>query len=101
MIRDPQHIFVADFGETVVLHTEAGDREVKGIYDAAFFDSSIGETVLDTTQKRLVVRDCDLGTLKREDTITLKCGTFEVLRIEPDGTGFSTVLLTEVTADDD
>lgn len=100
MIRDPQHIFVADFGETVVLHTDAGDREVKGIYDAAFFDASIGETVLDTTQKRLLVRDCDIGKLKREDQVTIKCGTFEVLRIEPDGTGFSTVLLTDVTTDD-
>lgn len=100
MIRDPQHIFVADFGETAVLHTDAGDCEVKGIYDAAFFDASMGETVLDTTQKRLLVRDSDLGTLKREDRVTVKCGTFEVLRIEPDGTGFSTVMLTDVTNDD-
>jgi hypothetical protein len=100
MIRDPLHIFTADFGETVVLHTDAGDRQVKGIYDAAFFDASIGETVLDTTQKRVAIADAELGTLKREDKITLKCGTFEVLRIEPDGTGFSTVLLTDVTNDD-
>lgn len=98
-LHDPTHIFVQDFGERAVLHTDSGDVEVLGIYDAAFFDSSIGETVLDTTQKRLLVRDCDLGSLKREDSITLKCGTFEVLRLEPDGTGMTTVLLTDVTDD--
>lgn len=99
MIHDPQDIFTADFGQSVVLHTDGGDREVRAIYDAAFFDSSAGETVMDTTQKRLTARDCDLGNLKREDEITMGCQRFEVLQIQPDGTGFSTILLTDVTHD--
>lgn len=101
MIHDPQDIFIADFGQKVVLHTDAGDREITGIYDAAFFDSAIGETVLDTTQKRFTCKASDVTDLKREDKVTLGCGTFEVLRVEPDGTGFVTVLLTDVTDDDD
>lgn len=99
MIHDPQDIFIADFGRPVILHTDAGDIETTGIYDDAFFDSSVGEIVLDTTQKRLVCKDCDIGTLKREDQVTMDCGTFEVLQIQPDGTGFSTILLTDVTND--
>lgn len=100
MIHDPKDIFLADFGQTVVLHTQAGDRQITAIYDAAFFDSAIGETVLDTTQKRILCKDCDLRDLKREDKVTLGCGMFEVLRLEPDGTGMTTVLLTDVTNDD-
>jgi hypothetical protein len=99
MIHDPQDIFLADFGKPVVLHTNAGDVEAVGIYDAAFFDSQAGETVLDTTQKRLVCKVSDLGTLKREDQITIGCERFEVLQIQPDGTGFATILLTDVTHD--
>lgn len=99
MIHDPQDIFIADFGKPVILHTDAGDVEALGIYDDAFFDSAVGEIVLDTTQKRLVCKDCDIGTLKREDQVTMDCGKFEVLQIQPDGTGFSTILLTDVTND--
>lgn len=99
MIHDPQDIFLADFGNHVVLHTDAGDLQVTGIYDDAFFDSSIGEIVLDTTQKRVLCKACDLGSLKREDQVTIDCQRFEVLQLQPDGTGFVTVLLTDVTHD--
>ncbi len=99
MIHDPQDVFLADFSKPVILHTSAGDIETNGIYDDAFFDSSVGEIVLDTTQKRLLCKDCDLGTLKREDNVTIECQRFEVLQIQPDGTGFSTILLTDVTND--
>jgi hypothetical protein len=99
MIHDPQDIFLADFSEPVILHTDAGDVEVLGIYDDAFFDSSIGEVVLDTTQKRLVCKMDAIGTLKREDQVTAGCQRFEVLQVQPDGTGFATILLTDVTND--
>ncbi len=97
MINDPQDIFTADFGQTVVLQTDSGDKEITAIYDDAFFDASAGEIIMDTTQKRLTAKDSDLGTLKREDKIVIACQTFEVLQIQPDGTGFSTILLTDVT----
>lgn len=99
MINDPQDIFLADFGKNIILHTDAGDIEAVGIYDDAFFDSSAGEIIMDTTQKRLVCKVADLGTLKREDQITMECQRFEVLQIQPDGTGFATILLTDVTHD--
>lgn len=99
MIQDPQDIYLADFGKPVVLHTDAGDVEIIGIYDAAFFDSSAGEIVLDTTQKRLVCKDADLCNLKREDQLTIGCQRFEVLQLQPDGTGFTTIMLTDVTYD--
>lgn len=99
MINDPQDIFLADFGKPVVLHTDAGDVETTGIYDAAFFDASVGEIIMDTTQKRLVCKAADLGTLKREDEITIECQRFEVLQLQPDGTGFVTIHLTDVTHD--
>lgn len=97
MIHDPKHIFLADFSLPVILHTAQGDREIKAIYDDAFFDASVGETVLDTTQKRLTAKDDDLCGFSREDTLTFGERVFRVIKIEPDGTGFSTILL---SADD-
>lgn len=99
MISDPQDIYLADFGRPVILHTQDGDIEAVGIYDDAFFDSAAGEIALDTTQKRLVCKLADLGTLKREDEITMGCCRFEVLQIQPDGTGFATILLTDTSND--
>ena len=98
MISDPHTIFLADFGLQVILHTQQGDREIKAIYDDAFFDASVGETVMDTTQKRLTARDADLCGLAREDTLTFGERVFRVIQIQPDGTGFSTILL---SAEDD
>jgi hypothetical protein len=96
MIEDLS-IYFPDFGVPVVLHTDSGDIACLGIYDAAFLDTQLGETVLDTTSKRLLLRSCEVGTLKREDALTMGCLEFEVVRMVPDGTGLVTAMLTDVT----
>ena len=93
MIRDPQHIFVADFGVPAILRTAQGDRQIKAIWDDAFFDASVGETVLDTTQKRLTAREADVCGLAREDLVQVGAWEFRVIQVQPDGTGFATILL--------
>jgi hypothetical protein len=95
MIQDPLHIFTADFGEKIVLHTRSGDREVMAIYDDAFIDQALGETVMDTRQKRFTARECDVQGLAREDTITHGCRRFSVIQVEPDGTGFATIQVSD------
>jgi hypothetical protein len=97
MIRDPQHIFVADFGRPVILRTKRGDKQINAIWDDAFFDASVGETVLDTSQKRLTARECDTCGLAREDRVQVGAFEFRVIQVQPDGTGFVTILL---SADD-
>lgn len=95
MIHDPQDIFVADFGQEIVLHMSSGDRRIKAIYDDAFLDQAIGETVMDTRQKRFTARECDVKGLAREDTITDGTRTFVVIQVEPDGTGFATIQVSD------
>lgn len=91
MIDDPTHIFVADFGSPITLHMKGGDRQIMAIYDDAFMDQQLGETVLDTNQKRFTAREKDVVGLKREDTITSIDQRFVVVQIQPDGTGFVTI----------
>lgn len=91
MIHDPQDIFTADFGEEITLHTTGGDRKIIAIYDDAFMDQTLGETVMDTTQKRFTAREADAVGLRREDTITHGTQEFTVIQIQPDGTGFVTI----------
>lgn len=93
MISDPQHIFLADFGQRVILRTQQGDREITAIWDDAFFDASVGETVLDTTQKRLLARESDICGLAREDRVQVGAFSFRVIQIQPDGTGFASIML--------
>ena len=99
MINDLLDVFIRDFSEDEKIvfewETNAGAQSlpVRAIFDNAFFDSSIGETVLDTTSPRVTVKASDITTLPREAMVTIRGKVFSVTQIEPDGTGFATVML--------
>ncbi len=93
MIEENLDVFVDDFGRPVVLHLPGGDRSITGIFDNAFFDSSVGEVVLDTTQPRFTCKESAITGLKREMEVTVADRRWSVIQIQPDGTGMSTVML--------
>jgi hypothetical protein len=99
MINDPLHVFVRDFALKLPVRfeweTPAGIRrlDVQGIFDSAFFDLSVGETVLDTTAPRLTCRADEIRTLPREAVATIDGSVYSVVQIQTDGTGFATVIL--------
>jgi hypothetical protein len=87
-------IYLSDFGQTVVFDTTSGPREVRAIFDNAFYDASINETVLDTTQPFLTCKFKDVEhDIERGTPVNIEAKRFSVLQIQPDGTGMATVFL--------
>jgi hypothetical protein len=72
---------------------EAGPKAVRCFFDNAFFDASVGETVLDTTQPRITCKAADVRGIPRETLVTVRGEKFSVLQIQPEGTGLATVTL--------
>ena len=99
MINDPLDVFMKDFSENEEIIFQwyflgnSFDRSVKAIFDNSFFDSSIGETVMDTTSPRVTVKATDAVGIPHEATVTIRGQSYSVSQIQPDGTGFSTIML--------
>ena len=100
MIDDPLDVFLEDFAEDdkLVFEWTNGNgepccAEVKAIYDNAFFDVNIGETVLDTTQPRLTCKHSEAKDIPREATVSIRSKSYSVTQVQPDGTGFATITL--------
>lgn len=99
MIRDPLDIFMRDFSEDeeITFQWEDDDllfsKSVRAIFDNSFFDSSIGETVMDSTAPRVTVKEIDGKVIPRESTVTIRGHLYSVVQIQPDGTGFATIML--------
>lgn len=83
--------------QVVVFTTTSGSKSVKGFFDNAFYDTSVGETVLDTTAPRFTCIQADLVGVALHNRVLIAGKTWKVDRIEPEGTGLCTVLLGEVT----
>lgn len=99
MIRDPLSVFIRDFAEDeeIVFEFMTGDDETtvtaRAIFDNSFVDSTIGETVLDTTSPRLTCVASEVASVPREAMCTVRGKTYSVTQIQPDGTGFAIVHL--------
>jgi len=94
-------VFFSDLEFADVVSGRPDGKPFKAIYDEGFFDPEAGETVLDTTQPRLTCPTADLTGITRKTVLTVKGQTFTVIKIQPDGTGMSVVLLSHQTPDDD
>jgi hypothetical protein len=68
-------------------------RLVQCFFDNAFFDRSVGETVLDTTQPRITCQMAALAGVARESLVEVAGQTFSIIQIQPEGTGLATVTL--------
>jgi hypothetical protein len=88
------------FADPVVF--TSGDQPVayapkacNGIFDATFTDAQVGSSNLETNQPRVMVRAEDVPGVKRGDLCTVKGRTFDVMQVQPDGTGMAVVYLAE------
>lgn len=78
---------------TAVFNTSKGQKNVIGYFDNAFFDTAVGEVVLDTTQPRLTCKASDIVGVARGDTVKIKGVVFSVVKTEPDDSGTTSVCL--------
>ena len=92
-MNDPLRIFLGSFSEKVTLGLTGTPRVIDAIFDNAFYDQSLGQTTLDTTAPRITALDTDLVGVARGQSITVRGTAYDVLQVQPDGTGFSTVIL--------
>ena len=100
MIRDPLAVFVKDFAEDADIVFEWDDdgpqsKSLKGIFDNSYTDAATGETVLDTTEPRVTALASEAMDIPREATATIRGKLYSVTQVQPDGTGFAIIQLTQ------
>lgn len=72
----------------------AGEKKtVRCLFDNSFFDSSVGETVMDTTQPRITCKLSDVKNIPRETPVFVAGENYSVIQIQPEGTGLAVVAL--------
>jgi hypothetical protein len=87
-------VFFSGLDHTEILFAlPTGTRIVRGYFDNAFFDSSVGEVVLDSTQPRFQCKESDVSGIPRETACKVGSKDYTVMEIQPDGTGLATVTL--------
>lgn len=77
----------------ILLALPTGTKIVRGYFDNAFFDSAVGEVVLDSTQPRFQCKESDVAGIPRETACKVEGKDYTVMEIQPDGTGLATVTL--------
>jgi hypothetical protein len=77
--------FISDFAVSATV----GGVACRGIFDAAYADP-LG---IASTRPQLVIRAADLPAVATGQTAIVPAGTYTVRGIEPDGTGFATLIL--------
>ena len=87
-------VFFSGLDHTEILFAlPTGTRIVRGYFDNAFFDSAVGEVVLDSTQPRFQCKEQDVASIPRETACKVEGKDYTVMEIQPDGTGLATVTL--------
>ena len=81
-----------EFASWAVFKTEP-QRSVRGVFDNAFFDESIGQNILDTTAPRFTCALSDVAGIERGTDVEIDGKTYSVLAVEPEGTGLASVRL--------
>ena len=68
---------------------------VNGIFDAPYQLNSARDVQIDTDKPRFTCRSSDVTAVRREDGCTIAGRQYDVLAVEPDGTGVSVVVLAQ------
>jgi len=76
-----------------VFQLESGNITVPGYFDNAFFNTQIGETVMDTTAPRFTCPASLVAAIPNQCPVTINGALYSVNQIQPEGTGLSTIQL--------
>lgn len=66
---------------------------VKGLFSAPWLGPQIGHLNTGIVEPQVVVRDADAVGVEKGDPVTAEGGNYVVVRIEPDGTGVTALIL--------
>ncbi len=84
--------FFGDFGEAAILKD---GTEIIAIFDAAFSMNSPMGMNIENSKPTATVKSSDIPALAHGDTMEIRGTIYMVVGIEPDGTGVTTVILSE------
>lgn len=78
-----------DFGETV----EYNGNYLKGIFENPHQEIGIGEMDFSMQEANVVMRSIDASYIAQDDTVTINKVEYLITDLQPDGTGFTTLML--------
>ena len=96
MIENLDIFFHGLDAKQILFTLSGGTQTVTGYFDNAFFDATIGETVLDTTAPRFTCKMSDVEGIPIESPCVLDGVAYTVMQIQPEGTGLAVVKLSHV-----
>lgn len=72
-----------------------GSGIIKGIFDNVFIADQQGEVDVETLQPQVTVKTSDVSGIAQGDTMTIDSVDYNVIGIQPDGTGLTNILLSK------
>lgn len=90
------HMFMGDFAENVQFTLESEEKfNVRGVFDNPFNLIQLGEAEIESTESRLTCVESDIAPVQVGNTVLIRNKVYDVVCIEPDGTGMAVVKLAE------
>ncbi len=89
-MNDTPADYLVDFGVTV---TKTGGATFTAIFDNEYAQADFDGTAVERTAPMLMARTTDVSALAKGATLTVNSVAYTIRRLEPDGTGFTRVIL--------
>ncbi len=68
---------------------------IQGIFDAPFSSAVAGEMGIESSLPQVTVKTSDVASAVHGQTMTINSVVYQIIGIQPDGTGMTTILLSE------
>ncbi len=68
---------------------------IQGIFDAEFSSAVEGEMGIESTDTQAFVKTSDVSSATHGETMTINSIVYNIIGIQPDGTGMTLILLSE------
>ncbi len=68
---------------------------IQGIFDAPFKSAVAGEMGIESTLPQVLVKTSDVASAVHGQTMTINSVVYQIIGIQPDGTGMTSILLSE------
>jgi len=68
---------------------------IQGIFDAEFSSAVEGEIGIESTVPQVLVKTTDVPSVAHGQTMTINAVVYNIIAIQPDGTGMTLILLSE------
>ena len=92
-MEDLSPFFIGLDATPITLFLDSGNRVITGYFDNAFFNTQLGETILDTTQPRFTCSLSDIVGTPIQTQVSIYGNIYSIFQIQPEGTGMATVQL--------